>query len=105
MRDEGGLEDRISVGLLARAFPRWTRFAARSATRPPFPPDHPPGHVPAAWLHILAALRNPRRVGRSNPRQAKRSHTYPHKRADRTLRPPPRGLLTLVLLPLTLPEL
>ena len=83
--------------------PPWTRYAARSATRPLFPPDsHPPGHVPAAWLHILAALVNPRRLGRSNPREAKRSHTYPRKRADRTLRPPPRGLLTLVLLPLNL---
>jgi hypothetical protein len=61
---------------------------------------HPPGHVPAAWLHHLAALVNPRRLGRSNPREAKRSHTYPRKRADRTLRPPPRGHLTLVLLPL-----
>ena len=40
--------------------------------------------------------------GRSNPREAKRSHNYPRKRADRTLRPPPRGLLTLVLLPLNL---
>ncbi len=42
-----------------------------------------------AWLHILAALRNPGRLGRSNPRQAKHSHTYPRKRADHTLRPPP----------------
>jgi hypothetical protein len=58
--------------------------------------------VPDAWLHILAALRNPRRLGRSNPREAKRSHAYPRKRADRTLRPPPRGPLTLVLLPLPL---
>jgi hypothetical protein len=43
------------------------------------PMEHPPGHVPAAWLHILAALRNPRRLGQSNPRQAKRSHTSPRK--------------------------
>ena len=57
--------------------PLWTRFAARSATRPLFPPDHPPGHVPTAWLHILAALINPRSLGRSNPREAKRSLTYP----------------------------
>jgi hypothetical protein len=81
------------------------RFAARSATRPLFPPNHPPGHVPAAWLHILAAMVNPRRLGRSNPREAKRSHTYPRKRADQALRPPPRGLLTLVLLPLNLERL
>ncbi|MEO8480367.1 MAG: transposase, partial [Gemmatimonadota bacterium] len=90
-------QDPLRLSFVA-ALDAW--FAARSATRPLSPPDHPPGHVPTAWLHILAALRNPRRLGRSNPRQAKRSHTYPRKKADRTLRPPSRGHLTLVLLPL-----
>lgn len=53
-------------------------------------------------LSFIAALVNPRRLGRSDPREAKRSHTYPGKRADHTLRPPPGGLLTLVHLPLNL---
>ena len=80
--------------------PRSTRSAARSATRPPFPPEHPPGTLPPAWLHLLAARCNPRRLGRTNPRQAKRSHHYPRKPADPSQRPPQRGPLTLVLLPL-----
>lgn len=54
-----------------------------------------------AWLRLLAERCNPRRRGRSNPRQAKRSHSYPRKPADRQKRPPPRGTLTLVLLPLS----
>jgi hypothetical protein len=53
-------------------------------------------------LSFIAALVNPRRLGRSNPQEAKPSHTYPRKRADRTPRPPPSGHLTLGLLPLPL---
>lgn len=75
------------------------RFAARSVTRPPFPPDHQHGYLSVAWLALLTARRNPTRQ-RSNPRQAKRSHDYPRKPADRAKRPVARrGALTLVLLP------
>src|ERR1035437_9773278 len=77
--------------------PATSRPHGRPTSPPPPPP--PPGHAPAAWLHPPAARVTPRRLGRSTPREAKRSHTSPRKRADRTLRPPPRGHLTLVLLP------
>ncbi len=86
---------------------RLSFVAALDAVRGPvgdpaaFPPEHPPGTPPTAWLHLLAARSNPRRLGRTNPRQARRSHSYPRKPADHTKRPPARGTLTLVLLPLT----
>ncbi|HYO86825.1 MAG TPA: hypothetical protein VES01_10280, partial [Dermatophilaceae bacterium] len=54
-----------------------------------------------AGLLAVAAVTNPDRRGRSNPRQAKRSLSYPSRPADPARRPTPRGPLTLVMLPMT----
>lgn len=76
------------------------RYAARSGTRAPFPPDH----IPLAFLQVIASITNPDRDGRSNPRQAKRSHRYPATPSDPARRAKPRGPLTLVMLPMPVPD-
>ena len=53
-----------------------------------------------AWLLAIGSVTNPDRRDRSNPRQAKRSLSYPAKPADPARRPKRRGPLTLVMLPL-----
>jgi hypothetical protein len=52
------------------------------------------------WLLVIASATNPQRRGRTNPRQAKRSLSYPAKAADPATRPKRRAALTLVMLPL-----
>jgi hypothetical protein len=63
-----------------------------------FPPDQLE-QVTRAALAIIGSVTNPDRHGRSNPRQAKRSTSYPARPADPARRPRPRGRLTLVMLP------
>jgi hypothetical protein len=59
--------------------------------------------ITRASLLLIASVTNPDRHGRSNPRQARRSHRYPARAADPAKRPAPRGPLTLVMLPMTIP--
>jgi len=54
-------------------------------------------------MGIIAAVTNPDRRGRSNPRHAKRSTSYPARPADPARRPGPRGPLTLIMLPMSIP--
>ena len=74
--------------------------AARSDSRVLSPPDRLARLVTAS-LGVIAAVTGRERPGRSNPRQAKRSTTYPARPADPDKRPKPRGPLTLVMLPIT----
>lgn len=73
--------------------------AARSDSRVLFPPDQLARLVTAS-LTVIAAVTGRERPGRSNPRQAKRSTSYPAKPSDPGKRPKPRGPLTLVMLPM-----
>jgi hypothetical protein len=75
----------------------------RSGSRVLFPPDRLDRLVSAS-LTIIAAVTGRKREGRSNPRQAKRSTSYPAKPADPARRQKPRTKpLTLVMLPLAAP--
>jgi len=56
-----------------------------------FPPRQTVNDVLRAWLLVIAPAANPERRGRTNPRQAKRSLSYPAKAADPARRPKPRG--------------
>jgi hypothetical protein len=76
-----------------------TSCAARSDSRVLFPPDRLARLVTAS-LTVIAAVTGRERPGRSNPRQAKRSTSYPAKPSDPDKRPKPRGPLTLVMLPM-----
>jgi len=78
-----------------------TSCAARSDSRVLFPPDRLARLVTAS-LGVIAAVTGRERPGRSNPRQAKRSASYPARPADPDKRPRPRGPLTLAMLPITI---
>ena len=79
-----------------------TSCATRSDSPVLFPPDRL-NRLVTASLGVIAAVTGRERPGRSNPRQAKRSTSYPARPADPDKRPKPRGPLTLVMLPITAP--
>ena len=81
----------------------WTSCATRLDSRVHFPPDRL-NRLVTASLNLIAAVTGRQREERSNPRQAKRSTSYPAKPADPARRTEPRTKpLTLVMLPLALP--
>jgi hypothetical protein len=85
-----------SAGQRADAAPRPTAMSGPLVAGPAaFPPDHPPDRVAAAWLWILAAIRNPRRLGRSKP--PARAKTEQRYRASQPTAPRSQGPANLSL--------